>query len=441
MKLNSWKLWLGLYSLLLLVYAIYSYSMTAPNLVLSSNPVYWRFQTYMWETFFNNRPLLTYTYVVLITMIFGVYYILIKRITDCGLRVSNRKSYFVNRIIVVLLAIAPLVLAINALSYDVFSYIFNAKMVTYYHANPHVSVALDYYYDDWTRFMHNTHTPAPYGYGWTVLSLLPYSLGLGKFLLTLISFQLFGVVSYLLLVVSYWKSKLKTNNQQLIAVLANPLLLIEVIGYFHNDLWMLIPAIFSFLLIKDMPNTRYEIRKIVLSLLLLLISISIKLVTVVLLPLWLLIIFYPYIRKLLNWYAGRLVDLVVNNWSLVASLLLFIPLLTVRSQQFHPWYLTWVLVWLPFIDQQKTPQRTTRNEQRISDYGLWIPKLFDFAKPIWINSILVLSFSSMLRYLPYLWYGEHTDYSLMLQKLITWIPFIVFLILESGKKLVKQINE
>jgi hypothetical protein len=54
---NSALLWIitGLATVTHVVYAWFSYALTAPNLILSQWALYWQFQQYMWETYFNNR--------------------------------------------------------------------------------------------------------------------------------------------------------------------------------------------------------------------------------------------------------------------------------------------------------------------------------------------------------------------------------------------------
>lgn len=76
-----------------------------------------------------------------------------------------------------------------------------------------------------------------------------------------------------------------------------------------------------------------------------------------------------------------------------SAVLLLIPLLSSRSQWFHPWYLIWSLSFLPFI------------------HSNWLRVL-----------LLSLSFSSMLRYIPWIKNGafEYTDELLVQQRIITW---------------------
>ncbi len=375
---NKLHRYLLLYFLLLVLYAVFSYSLTAPNLVLSDWPPYWSFQTWMWETFFNNRELLTYTYLGLISSIFTTYFLLVKNWPK-----NKPLSWWLP-----LLIAAPLLFSNNALSYDVFNYIFNAKMVSVYQANPHIETALNYSHDNWTRFMHNTHTPAPYFYGWTAFSLIPYFLGGGKFLPTLLVFKLFSFISLGLLSFSLVKS-IKNKYTWLIWLLFNPLLLIEVVSNIHNDLWMMAPAIVGMMMI----SSKRSLHRIFISLILLLISASMKLATLALIPIWLAIII-PW-----KTLMPKLHKLVTNNWALFSSIALFLPLLTPRSKQFLPWYLIWSLAWVPLISKK---------------YNLWK------------TSLIILSLSSMLRYLPYLWFGHYEDQVINQQLLITWIPWGLF---------------
>lgn len=374
-----------LFVLLLIVYSVFSYSLTDPNLILTSWSPYWSFQQWMWQTFFNNRVLLSYTYGLLIGLLFIVYLTILHKLKKSKFNISNSKRVF----IIFLLAL-PLLFSYNTLSHDIFNYIFNAKIVLLFKANPHVSVALDYAYDDWTRFMHNTHTPAPYGYGWTALSLIPYSVGFGKFLPTWLIFRLFSLLSLGLLysVVSFVAKQLgqKLSSSQLAIVFLNPLVLIEIISNSHNDLWMMTPAVLSLgLLLKRKLKFKY----LVLSLLLLVFSISIKFATLMLVPLWLAIVIAANFKKLNNFLQ--------NNWALLASVLMFLPLFTARSQQFLPWYLIWSLVWLPFIQNK-----------------------------FWRNTVLLLSISAMFRYLPWMWAGGFGEIVLRQQMWVTWIPAAIY---------------
>ena len=359
------------YFIFFLLYSLFSFSLTAPNLIFSSNHYFWQFQTFMWQTFFNNRPLLATTYLSLILFLIINYLLIIFLATKINFKIKLWHLLFL---------ILPLIFANNALSYDVFNYIFNAKMLWLYHANPHVKVALDFAYDDWTRFMHNTHTPAPYGYGWTVFSVLPYALSFNKFLLAFLNFRLLSVLSLSLLFLIFTKLFKTKNNLNLLFL--NPLLLIEVVSNSHNDLWMMLPALLAFYLLTK----KITYPKLFLSLILIIFSISIKFATLILLPIFIIFALKKNNRPI---------------FYLLASMALFITLLSSRSQQFHPWYLIWSLSFLPLLAKN-----------RIAFH--------------WRNWLIILSIASLFRYLPYLWAGEYTDLVLQQQKLITWSAVLLF---------------
>ncbi|GIK83939.1 MAG: hypothetical protein BroJett025_05610 [Patescibacteria group bacterium] len=157
-------------------------------------------------------------------------------------------------------------------------------------------------------------------------------------------------------------------------------------------------------------------------------SVSVKLATVLLVPLFVLaalLIFF--LQKYAQLIQARfrlpiptafisqgllfLVRLAEKYIPTVLALILFIPLFTARSQQFLPWYLVWILVWVPFIKNS-----TVR------------------------NMILVFSFSSLLRYVPWLRNGfEYSDEILLQQKLITWLIPIVY-VFTHIKDLTKKIQ-
>lgn len=399
------------YIFLLAVYTLWSFTLTDPNLVLTAWTPYWSFQNWLWSL---DKHHVTGVYVILITALFFLYFQLFRKIR------SNNAFQFKNlgiREIVFIIAICvfPLLFSYNALSHDVFNYIFNAKMVVEYRANPHIQTALEYSHDEWVRFMHNVHTPAPYWYGWTILSLIPYLGGLGKFVTTWLVFRLWSVLGLVLLIIFQWKLLEKNGQSQrklssLVLFVLNPLILIEIISNSHNDAWMMWPALASiYILMKEQSlDIQKAWKMIIVSFGLLVFSLSIKIATMLLIPFWI----YLVIREtalftklwkhtkniwikgesLKSWIDDHLFDLM--------SLTMFLPLLTVRAQQFHPWYLLWPLSFLPFLELK------------------W-----------WRNALLILSVSSLFRYVPWMWAGafEFTSTIQVHQKLITWIPFIIFL--------------
>lgn len=381
------------YFIFLVLFAIFSYGLTAPNLILSQNESFWRFQSLMWETFFNNRPLLIQVYSVLLGGLFLSFF---------GLLIALGKKWAWKKFFLVFfLLIIPLLFSSTSLSYDVFNYIFNAKIAIVYGENPHIQTATDFPDDEWTRFMHNVHTPAPYGYGWTLLSFIPFYLGFGKFLLTWFTFRLFSLFALVVLLSTFWLNKKQTNKELLSLLFLNPLILIEVVTNAHNDFWMMMPAVAGLLLLDSASGKKSDkafifFIKMVISLSLLVISIYVKLASIVLLPIWLLLLFKNPLSSIPRF------DSTVKNWPLLASIFMFVPLLTLRSQQFHPWYLIWSLAFIPLFTMNK------------------ISKL-------WVSCLLIFSVSSMFRYLPYLESNSFDGNVILNQKMITFVPVFIFL--------------
>ncbi len=398
------------YFLVICAYAIFSFSLTDPNLVLTTWHPYWVFQQWMWQTFFSNAPLLSEVYTLLITAMFACYF----GFMYLASRVTKKTDLKRSRWWLILLIALPLFFSYNALSHDIFNYIFNAKMVLVYHGNPQQQIALDFPQDSWVRFMHNTNTPAPYGYGWIGISLIPSALGFGKFTITWLLFRLFSVISICFLILSSIAlTRIDLHKEKVVwtgilSVILNPLFLIEVISNSHNDVWMMAPALLSFAVLHN--TKRPHLLRWVFSTLLLFFSISIKLSTVVLIPVWIAI----FIEQGLSQYRlPRIIRVATSfihqHYADVSALLLFIPLLTPRSQLFNSWYLIWLLVWIPFMRWQ------------------------------WLRSaVLVLSLSSLLRYLPWLLAGGFSDQIVLEQRLITFVPLVVFLIYTLLQKLLTR---
>lgn len=395
--------WYSLFVFLIGAYTIFSYSLTDPNLVLTTWMPYWHFQTWIWETVFTNNVLLTQLYTILVVSLSVVYMIVITLLKK-NEPVKRAHLLGYGLILVILL------FSYNALSHDVFNYMFNAKIVVVYHNNPSTVTALDYPQDLWVRFMHNVHTPAPYGLGWTILSLVPYVFGMNKFLITWLLFRMIEIIAVWLLYKSLQLLSLVIFKRELWAkdaalLFLNPLFLIEIISNMHNDLWMMVPALFFVALFLKQITLNWTV--IVTSLGLFFLSVSVKFATVlILIPVGMLWVqdrliqrlltqkigSWPYSYRLISWIKRMGRSVTAPYAPLLCSVLMFVPLFTARSQQFHPWYLIWSLCWIPVISQR------------------------------WWKAVLILfSFSSLLRYIPWLYQGGFSDHTVWQQKVVTWV--------------------
>lgn len=375
------------YFLLFTVFAVFSFVLTDPNLILSKADWFISFQTYLWKNFLPLQNFRTVFFFVLIVLIFINYLLILKNWSN--LKINSRQSFWQFLIIISV----PLIFSYNALSHDLFNYIFNAKMVVEFEANPHIKTALDFADEPMLRFMNNVHTPAPYGYGWTALSLLPYLAGFGKFFSTFIVFKLFALLSLILTLLIAEKFFKKENYYKIAIFFLNPLVLIEILSSAHNDLWMLAPALLATYLASNFDKNK--LLKFISIIFLMAVSISIKFATLVLLPF---LIYLMLKEKIGRWkYTFDLM-----------SLALFLPLLTDRSRQFLPWYLLWSFVFAPIMKS-------------------------NFLR----NLLIIFSLSSLLRYLPWFyyvpWMSFHLDTSseIIWQKAITWLIPAFYLLLSG----------
>lgn len=389
---NKW--WFGSYLFFLISFAIWSYSLVHPSLVLTNFAPYCNFQQWMWQTFYSQRLLLVIAYLVIFIGLWVSFYYWQKSLPK---KISRRSLLLLLAIICL-----PLLISHNALSADIFNYLFNAKMVVVYQQNPHL-VSPWTVSDEWLRFMHNINSPAPYGYLWTGISIPLYLLGGGKFTLTWLIFKLFNYGGWLSTAWIFYPWI--KNKKWWVILFFNPLLLIEIIANGHNDLWMMLPAVASLLLIKNKQN----FKTIAGSLLLLIVSIAMKKVTIILVPFWLFLIFAHRI----DWHSWRktVVTFFQKYFFDFISLAMFAPLFTDRSWQFYPWYLLWSFIWLPWL-QAKT----------------------------WRNVLLIFSVTGLLRYIPYFLTLEYNQFTLNWQKIILWTPAIIYLIIVAGRWLIRKIR-
>lgn len=377
------------YLLLLLIVAsvsFWSYSLVDKNLILL--PYDWSFAWQKWWwSWGDNRQFLVNVFLGWLGIWWLLWGVLASRLNFQ----LNFKKW--------LLWLAPIYLILligyNALSHDIFNYLFNAKLVAVYGVNPHVVTAMDFLSDPWTRFMHNIHTPAPYGYGWTGISLLPIVLSGGKFLIAYALMKILMLAGLVLLLLVIWRGLKYANmdhpGTRFAWLALHPLLLMETLLNGHNDVWMMWPAVLAVLMARFESKQKFQ-WLIVLALWIL--SVSIKLASVALLPLILGLFIWQYGHR---WWQSftwlsKLTDWFRHNWAEWAACLMFLPLLTARSQWFHPWYLIWPLSFLPFIKWR------------------------------WLRWAMIgLSISSMVRYVP--WMLSNLEYSEQILQQMRWITW------------------
>ena len=121
-------------------------------------------QKFFQQIGYFNRPLSAVLYSVIVISMF-TFYILFLKLARVNL--INKKQLW----ILILITTAILTFSYNAFSYDLFNYIFDAKIVTFYQQNPYIHKALDYLGDPMLSFMHWTHRYYPYGPIWLALTI------------------------------------------------------------------------------------------------------------------------------------------------------------------------------------------------------------------------------------------------------------------------------
>lgn len=377
----------------------WSYSQIDPNLLLSTNPSVVAMEQTM-LAFSHNRQAVTIWYEATIAVLFLLYFAL--------WFVMQRQTVVLKKagiLLFLVIAFAFTLLSHPALSHDIYNYIFNAKIIWVYHADPSIAVALNYAPDPWLRFMHNVHTTSPYGFVWNAISLVPFIAGMGKFLPILLFFKTWMLVAgiglitlqYKLLRLLFPKMEKKHITSRLLLFVLNPLVVIETLSTGHNDVWMMLLVLFS-IYTFFLFQTKKHVLWLVVSILTLAASVEIKFASAAMIPLYLLLLSSEF-KKLLSKlprFVSRIQQGLYEYWPEIAGLLLFLPLLTQRSERFHPWYLIWSLSFLPFMKARSM-------------------KVL----------LLVFSVTAMLRYVPFLYFGDYSQIVTDQQLVITWSAVII----------------
>src|SRR3990167_4590784 len=233
------------YLLLATSLTIYSYTQVDLNLTLSSNPVYQSIQNQLIQLGYFNRPLSTVIFFLLVLSCTFLYFLVLKL----------RRNFTAKQLWTLLFALCSLLfISYPAFAHDIFNYMFDARTVVKYGQNPYFTTPLDFPQDEWTRFMRWTHVGSVYPPGWLITTIPFYLLGFGKFTLTLLSFKLLGLISFL---VSSWLMLKTAGRRAWILWSFNPMILIESLSSVHNEITMVAFALLGFWLIKrsDLPRS------------------------------------------------------------------------------------------------------------------------------------------------------------------------------------------
>lgn len=311
------------YASVLFLIAVWSYTLIDLNLTLLNWQPYLALQQQFIYLGYFNRPL-NATIVSTLFFLLATYYVLYTSRTWTTHQLRNT----------ILMTGVVLSLGYTAFSHDLFNYIFDARMITQYGANPYTHKALDFPQDEWIRFMQWTHRTYPYGPGWLLITVIPSFLGFGKFLLTYLLFKGLLLIAYLLGAWYVHKilSKLSTDTKVPLSGTAlyafNPLILIDGLLSPHLDLVM---ATIGLAGIYFIINNKH-----VTGWILILLSASIKFATL------------PWLLFMNSWSLQRYSPKLIAFFLFTSSFFLCI-LQAISQSNYQPWYGLLAAATLPIL--------------------------------------------------------------------------------------------
>lgn len=291
------------YVITLALFALYSYTQIDLNLTLSKIGPWEQFRNAMVQIGYFHRPESTVLFLFLLAALFGAHFWFMQ----------HHRKY--SPLTIAAISAALLLGAYPFLSHDLFNYMFDAKILTFYHQNPYLHRAMDFPQAPELLFMHWVHRTYPYGPTFLPITLIPSFLGFGKFIISYGLFRILFALSYLL---GVW-SLSKMNRSWALFFATHPLVLVEGLMNNHNDLLAVGLTLYGIQLIHSNQGRWGRV--------LLLISGGIKYLT---LP-------FVYIGKKSSWL----------NRSILVFVLLLLGYLTFL-QEVQAWYFLVLFGFLPY---------------------------------------------------------------------------------------------
>lgn len=376
-------LWIG-FIITSLVLIVFSYCFVDLNLFLFDGPTYQSFQTTLQSLLQNNRFIFGIVYMSIIGSLFILYLRVLYLTYTKHIRINEIRKLFV---IVVFL----LLIAFPAFSYDIFNYIATAKVTYYWKENPWITMPIDIPNEPALAYTRAANKVALYGPTWIFLTAIPHFLGLNNVWLTIILFKALVTICYLFFVYLIYK---KTNNIFQVSVFAfNPLMLLEIIVNGHNDIAMMVFALWGFFMFKE----KTKINKL-LGIFAWFLSIFVKGATVAMIPIF-------FIRR----------DM--KQLFFIGFFCMFIVfLLTPFREEMYPWYAVWFLAFLSFLPYK--------------EYKI----LYEYS--------IAFSLGLILRHTPYIFMGYYEGYGPILRIVSMIAPVAILFIYKNWNYFFrKQIKE
>lgn len=358
----------------------YSYTQVDLNLTLSQFSLWQVIQKNFQYIGWFQRPLSTALYVAIIVLLFSCYLLLLRLIWQK--KVNERQFWRLTIATAVIL-----LFSYNAFSYDLFNYMFDARIVTYYHQDPYLHKALDYQGDPWINFMRWTHRTYPYGPVWLWLTVPLSFIGMQFFLPTLFLYKALMAASFLGTTYSIGKILEKADHPRKLQGMAlfalNPLVVVESLVSAHNDIVMVFLALIAIQYILN--------RKYVRSFLLLIMSIGIKFSTIFLVPVYVAMGYFQLKRDISHEKFF---------WTALALMVVAVVLLILRTE-LQPWYLTLVLPFVALLSKHR----------------------------LLVSLSLALSLGLLMHYVPFLYLGNYDPPVPAIRFLLTVLSIIVGILL------------
>ncbi len=302
---------------------LYSFTQVDLSLTLSRNAFIHSLEKSIQHVGYFNRPLSTLVFLVIIALLTTHYLIFVY------LALKN-KINTTQIWILIIGTTAILTLSYNAFSYDLFNYIFDAKLITFYHVNPYQYRALDFPREPMLSFMHWSHRTYPYGPFWLVMTV-PFSfLGLNLFIPTLFIFKALISATFLATVYLIQKIAREINPKRekfiLVTFALSPFVLIEAVLDSHNDMPMMMFAVLSIYLALK--------KRWLLSVIAVILSALTKQATVfMVIPVILYVVSEVFKKRIISF----------ENFLKFCILSMTIALIYVVSRiDIQPWYFLWV---------------------------------------------------------------------------------------------------
>lgn len=339
---------------------LYSFTQVDLSLTLSKESLVRTMQTSFQYVGWYLRDLSSYLYIGLITLMTFLFVITVSRVAVYKV---TQKTITLSILVIAII----LTLSYSAFSYDIFNYIFDAKIITHYQLNPYLNKALDFPNDPMLSFMRSTHRVYPYGPSWLLVTV-PFSyIGMNIFIVTFFLFKALSTFSYIatcyLLYVTAKKLGIKNPLLAVSLFAFNPLVLIEGLVSAHNEIVMMAIVMLAFYLLISKQKTR--------SLIAFVFSIGIKYTTVFLAPIFIASIFT---KKYLEKERLLPISLFLMTLAVIAT---SVASGQNKNPEFQPWYL---LSLAPFVSLY---------ENRLAR-----------------STYIAISITVLMSYVPFLWSGE-----------------------------------